>query len=340
MSTYESISIVLSSLTFAAVLWVLNLLRKDASLREDSGETGAPSLRSAQVAGHSSATAMAQMERLLTRMDPTARLQEDLDVVANMESVEELDVWNALADRHPGSDVAVGRLFDLLASVAEADPDLLARREAVLRLKEVADKFRLESPMEKLSLAMQFQGKVAELADGLMVEVGKTRRESLAQTIGQLESLVESMKGLETPDEEALNEIAAIDGSLDRDALNQFADLKTRYDAVSTSLIQLLDTKDDRDSRRAYSMLAVESAREALNQFEQGKGFLAAEKYDVARLAQLLGGWEQQHLLPAAHTYVASVYAEIFQKLKPDERLAITEKMIRAEPKPSGGTAA
>lgn len=258
-------------------------------------------------------------------------VEEERDRSGEGEAVE---MAEALCSRYPHSREAFDALVGLYLPATEEGNDLLVRREAVLRLKEHADRFAEACALDDLARAREVRADVDALADDLMDAVRRQRRDRLAAQVEELATKVGGLGGDGAPADDVLEEIGRLDNGIDKALLGQHEDLRTRYEELSKRLVEGL--QEQSDDVRNYNLKALEAAKAAWAMFEKGKGVIK-DDFNVTAIAKRLSGWDQRHLLPATSTYISTVYAEVFQKLKPKQRLDMTRRMIKAEDRPLKG---
>lgn len=260
-------------------------------------------------------------------------------VRAATDEAEAAELAEGLVERHSGSLEAFEELWCQLRPLAdEGDPSL--RREIVARLERHAAELYARCPLEDLARARALREEVDDLVARLISEGEAAARVRLAAQVDALVEAVERCSSDATWDEETMRELESLDGALDKRTLPRFPELQAAYDEASKRLVAQLNAKDVGESVRQYNLRAVDMAEQAWAQFQKGKGIIS-DDIEVDPLVRLLGGWDSQHLLPSTNTYISSVYAEVFQRLKPEQRLDLTKKMItapRVEMEGAGGT--
>ncbi len=282
----------------------------------------------------SSADESAEVDSVQPKIDEEEDvLERDLRAIDEANENDVVDFAIAVFDRHPESRKALEKLLSICRPLTSEPHDLLVRREAVIRLKDASEKYLRNCSIDELPLAKEVQTEIDRLADKIMEDVRTQQREGLESQIKQIELKVKVICKNGKISDIALNDIEKIDSVIDKEALRQYEDLQSRYDKTSKELIRSLNQEGKAKNVQDYNLQALKAAKEAFKYFKE-ENVIFKKEFDIGKLAGLLGGWDQQQLLAATNTYISTVYAEIFQNLKPEDRLDMTEQIIRAEKKP------
>jgi hypothetical protein len=274
--------------------------------------------------------------------DSGADLRAWIEMARGKSGADAAVLYDAAFDRYPASKELLDRIFAHYGRLAAESEDLQVRHAAIARLGNAAERFSARCARLDFETARLRLREVDSLSAQLIEVAERRQRESVAGKVGALEQAVSVLSAGSASADADLEQVAKLDGSINRDALRAYPDLATRYEGTSRRLVQLLQKGDPtKENRVDYNLRAVKAAREAwtLIQEHRAEGWLTDDSKDfnkawhMTQLVQRLGGWDSNRLMPPSNTYIASVYAEVLQKLAPGMRADFTELMIRESTK-------
>lgn len=283
-------------------------------------------------------------------------IQEQNNVAELNSDCKSIKTWIGLAEKHqknghpeilesaflryPSSIELFEKIVSYYLPLASTGENLMVRRAAISNLSNHLALFaKYCSPDAYIDIAIKTKKTLEKLTSEVIALLETRQKEYFEISITELEEQFAKYVKL-GKDERCLESIAKLDESISKDALKEYTDLSKRYQKISKKLISYFqkETVSTEDVGN-YNMRAIELAKSAWELIKSNKaGWFADDsnnfnqEENMMKLVENLGGWDPHKLHPATNTYISSVYAEIFQKLKPESRAMFTELMVR-EPK-------
>jgi len=217
----------------------------------------------------------------------------------------------------------------------------IMRRNLVIDMNNAVTLYRGKCNIEDLNKADYFFDELEKISDGLLVKLRNEQRDNVESQIKQLEENIERLSN-DKNNEEIIKDLERLDNSLDKEFIESLPTLKARYKNCSESLISLFSTdtssdEEDSEKEKKYNFNAIDSYKKALQLFEEDTGLLEENNFKkgigLARLVELIGGWDNRYLLPSTMSYTNTIYGMIFSKLKKEAQLNMTKLMVKEKKK-------
>jgi len=258
----------------------------------------------------------------------------------NSEEVEEkkLELLEAAAKRYPSEKEIVEEIRKILNPLASEGDNLLIRREALIRLRDHANRFIDNCIVEDFDYALDFKNNVISSMETVVKKIDELREANLRKFLDDLGNKISKLK--KKPDDESLlQEIEKIDERLDQNLLVNYPTLQVKYEELSKSLIQILNIneKESKAELRDYNEQVLKDAKKAqklIQKHSSGSMFDSSDavnynkKIHLSKLVKLITGHNQNMLHPSTINYVRMVESEIFNKLSSEGKILFTELTI------------
>lgn len=275
----------------------------------------------------------------------TNNLQEWLDAInAHTEKEESsLEFLEATSRRFPKNRKIIEDIRGVLSPLASKGENLIVRREALVRLREHANRFLNNCNVEDFEYALEFRNDVIESTERIVNEIDNLRESNLQEQLKVLERKVAQLKQ-KPKNEDLLKEIEQIDQQIDQNELQGFSDLKSKYEDLSKVLIGTLeDTEQEGKAKlKKLNEKAIEDAKKVHTLIENhseggikdkftgpSKPVNYNEKNNLQKLIKLISGHDHNKLLPSTSNYLRTVEGEVFGKLSSKGKVLFTELMVK-----------
>lgn len=248
--------------------------------------------------------------------------------------VNAIEIIEIALNHYPFSKNLIEKFSSLLVPLAE-DDDGIIRRDAITRMNIKLSNFKNSCSIENYRFSQELQNNLNKLNTKLINESFNKQKQDIITKLDQLEKRTSSLLKKGKLTDEEMNELAKLDDVIDKSVIKANNELQKRYDKISKNVIEYFKNTDkmsDKNENKKYNTRAINSVKKAYNKFNDNKKeYKKGNK--LTELVDLLGGWDNRYLLQSTLTYTSSVYAEIFQKLKPEARLKMTELMVKVKMK-------
>ena len=254
--------------------------------------------------------------------------------IKNENIVNAIEVIEIALNHYPFSKTLIEKFNSLLVPLAKKG-DGIIRRDAITRMNIKLNKFKNNCSIDNYSFSQELQNNLNKLNTKLIDDSFNKQNDEINTKLKKLEARTLSLLKKNKLTEDEMNELASMDNNIDKDIIKTNNELQKRYDELSKKIIKYfrnIDKTSEINEHKNYNIRAIKSVKDADTKFSENKSeYKKGNK--LTELADLLGGWDNRYLLHSTLTYSSSVYAEIFQKLKPEARLIMTELMIKVKMK-------
>jgi len=283
------------------------------------------------------------IEFIIKKMD-TERIEENKQIeewiklaeneIKNDNKVNAIEIIETALNHYPYSKNLIEKFSSLLVPLAE-NGDGIIRRDAITRMNVKLSNYKNSCSIENYKFSQESQNNLNKLNTKLINESFNKQKQDIITKLNQLEKRASSLLKKEKLTEEEMNELANLDDNIDKDVIKANNELQKKYDKLSKKVIEYFKNTDkmsEKSENKNYNIKAINSVKKAYKKFNDNKSeYKKGNK--LTELVDLLGGWDNRYLLQSTLTYTSSVYAEIFQKLKPEARLKMTELMVKVNMK-------
>ena len=266
--------------------------------------------------------------------------------IANMgEDTEQLEVIDAATMRFPNERPFIELLRNKLSPIAAGDENLLARREALLRLRNHAERFIEHCRLDDLKYALDFRREVSQQMANVVQKIDELRKANLQALVENLEQHVISLEK-HSDNTDLLKRIEKTDQRIDQNILSNYPELRIKYDQISGKLVQLMQNRslESKAAIKAYNNKALGKAKSAHQFLNDSKKFKSRGRANgdidswiednpeleksIRTMAKKLAVSDHGKLLPITHTYIRTVESEVFAKLPNEGKILFTQLMI------------
>lgn len=305
----EIIIIVLLMLVIVLLIYLIQLSKKDSYVAESN-----PNLNP----------------------NPKNNLEQDyLSCINKASDNNKLTLTRHCFNRLPDSFPLLQRLWETTKEKLSEDIPPIIQREYIADINDAVTLYRKNCDINSLNKADSIVEELEKYSKNILDKLKEEEHMEMAKLVDKLESSIGRLSN-NKENKELLKEIEKIDTKINKDRLENFPELKTRYDKCSSKLMASLNNaheeKSDKTKEYYYNKKAIDFHKEALDNFNSEKGVLN-KSYNLEKIVRLVGGWDSRYLYPSTLTYTNTVYMSIFSKLKPHDQFRITELMIQAKQK-------
>ena len=252
-----------------------------------------------------------------------------------------LEYFESAARRFPNKKIFIDKIIELLGPLANND-NLLVRREALMRLRDHANRFVAHAPLENFDDALQIRDEIIGYMKKAVEKLDNLREQTNSDLLTDLESKISDLEA-QPKDNQTLKEIEKLDEDIDKEILSNYPDLQKKYDILSKSLIGILNnnTKASKKSLKSYNKKALRKAKSVLDKIQnhsEGKlkdNFVGPDnpvnynkRSNLTNLVESLSGFNSEKLLPTTENYIRMVESQVFSKLSSEGKKVFTKLMI------------
>lgn len=236
--------------------------------------------------------------------------------------------------RVPYSFLLLQRMWLLIKDEFNKDElSATAERELIQDMDQALKKYRQNALINDINKVEHLEQELEEKSSEVLT---KLRQEEYKIIEARVELLAAKIKTLiTTNNQELLSEINELDQLIDQKSLRGKPALKEQYEQCSKLFAEYLAQQDESrviaEKEKKYNLTAVENHKEALELFTKSKGLFSDINHLLDEIVYLIGGWDVRYLLPPAQVYTNQVYMAIFTKLKADDQIKLTSKMVKKE---------
>lgn len=267
-----------------------------------------------------------------------------LEAIENpSDDINKLELLEAAANRFPSEKRFIERIREILQPLIEEGDNLLVKREALMRLRNHANRFSENCPISDFEYANRFKNEVIDSMENVVKRIGDLREENLEKQIADLEKRINKLKK-SSKKNELLEGIEKVDEKIDQSVLGNYPKLNSKYEELSKELITELNEseKESKKDLKKYNEDVLQKAKKAIksiNNHSEGnvkdkffgpdKPVNYNQKKNLTKLLKLIANHDTDKLHPSVSNYVRMAEAEIFNKLSPNGRILFTELMIK-----------
>jgi hypothetical protein len=213
-----------------------------------------------------------------------------------------------------------------------------AQRQHCLKMVEViVTRFSRACSLKDLTHAEQAQKVLMNLYNEEVKAQSARLFASLRDSVERYSSFVEKVQtsghGISDID---LKAIESIDGEIDQTLLAKADDLlRQKYQSATRHVMTFLEKRKESNSSKtdesviAYNRKAIAAIKMA---FDLGESFgdneIKSNDNKLTLIADHLGGWKDQMLLPPVSVYKGNVYNDLFRKFEHQAKVGFTEKVL------------
>lgn len=273
----------------------------------------------------------------------TDNKKEWFSVAEDIEEEEKkLEYFEAAVRRFPSDKELIVKIREILDPLANDDDNLLVRREALMRLRDHANRFVENAPLEDFDYALQFREEIINSMANVVEKLTQLRKENMSNMLTELNNNISILED-NPKNNGTLKEIEQLDRNIDREILSDFPKLQKEYDRLSNSLMKILtnNEKESKESLKSYNKKVLKEAKSVVDKVQNHSEGKVKEKLfgpdnpvnynkkkNLKKLVDLLSGFDSQKLLPTTENYLRMAESQVFNKLSPEGKKLFTKLMI------------
>ncbi|MCH8568867.1 MAG: hypothetical protein LAT67_11410 [Balneolales bacterium] len=291
--------------------------------------------------GLSTDTQQSDAEKLAAEDEKLQHWREMIAKPGN--DVNRLEFTEAAAIRFPSERKFIEEIRQILHPLAKESDNLLIRREALIRLRNHANRFYEHCFLKDFEYASRFKREVLESMEAVVKKIDELRKLNIEKQLKEMEMKINRLKyGAKSA--ELTEEIEKADQKIDHSVLDNYPGLKQKYEELSQVLMTILSKNESegKEELKKYNQEVLDKAKKAVELMKhhseggiidkitsREKDVNYNEEKNLIKVLRLIAGHDMAKLHPSVVNYLRVAEAEVFNKLSPDGKILFTELMIK-----------
>ncbi|GEM_PF-4341246 len=275
--------------------------------------------------------------RLTTHKPDADRTSEFLSYIETTPKDRKYYIAKHCFNRLPASYELLSLLWKLHQETLSESMPAILQRDMIQDMSAAIATYRQVCNIEDIEKSNSISEELEQLSSKVLERLQREGIELVKRQLFRLRELIDVLS--DDPDNrETLRELKKLDNSLNKELIEAIPELLTEYRQTSDALVSIFTHKKDDEQEiiekkeQAYNLKAIKNHKLALEKFEEKKRDIKRGS-GLKKIVNLIGGWDNRHLLPSTISYTNTIYGTIFSKLNKEAQLSITELMVHEKKK-------